>query len=190
MPVADSQTLEEGRRVYFAENGLPSDGGYDDRWVVIKVGRVPVFAFPNTEDRRRAVPCHDLHHVLTGYRTDLMGEAEVGAWELASDCSSSRAATYLNLQVFGFMLPLHRERLRRAFVRGCRSRNLYRAVYDSVLLARRVGEVRSDLGLDLPAESIARSERAAWRRWSAIALGCAWGALLPIALIGWWWLAR
>ena len=52
---------------------------------------------PNTEGRRRAVRIHDLHHVVTGYQTDLRGEAEIGAWELASGCLRWPAATVLNL---------------------------------------------------------------------------------------------
>jgi hypothetical protein len=191
MPVADDQTLREGRRVYFAENGLPADGGYDDRWVVIRVGGVPVLAFPNTADRRRAVPFHDLHHVVTGYGTDLIGEAEIGAWELASDCSESRAATFLNLQVFGFMLPLHRARLFRAFLRGRHSRNLYGGICDENLLGRHVGEVRAELGADCAPAEASAADRVAWRRWVAIAAGLSWwGPVLPMAAVAWWWLAR
>ena len=188
MPVTASQTLREGRRVYFADSGLPDDGGYDDRWVVIRVRGVPVFAFPNTQDRRRAVPFHDLHHVVTGYGTDLLGEAEIGAWELASDCSASRAATFLNLQVFGLMLPFHRERLLRAFVRGRRSRNLYGARHDDALLDRRVGEVRATLGLESPEDAAGAEDRAAFGRWSALAVGLVWGPLLPLGLLLAWWL--
>lgn len=37
---------------------------------------------PNPPRRQRALPMHDLHHVLTGYGTDLIGEWEISAWEL------------------------------------------------------------------------------------------------------------
>ena len=189
MAIEASQTLREGRQIYFAENGLPADGGYQDRWVVIKVGRVPVFAFPNTADRRRAVPFHDLHHVLTGYRTDLLGEAEIGAWELASDCSSSRAATVLNVQIFGFMLPRYRKRLFQAFLRGRGSRNLYQASHDDALLERRVGDLRRELGVDVPPGGPTAEDLRAWRRWAGLAMGTAWGPLIPMAAGVWWWLA-
>ena len=72
------RTLREARAVYFGENDIAPDGGYDDRWVIIKVGSFPVFAFPHTEGRKRDVPLHDLHHVLTGYDTTILGEAETG----------------------------------------------------------------------------------------------------------------
>lgn len=33
---------------------------------------------------RDALCKHDVHHVLTGYTTDMKGEAELAAWELGS----------------------------------------------------------------------------------------------------------
>ena len=178
-------TLREGRRVYFAANGLPDDGGYRDRWVVIRVGGIPVFAFPNTEGRRAAVPFHDLHHVVTGYGTTLVGEAEIGAWELGSDCSASPAATFLNRQVFGFVLPAHFARLRRAFLLGRRCRNLYGGVHDDALLARSVDAMRRELGLAAPEGTPGSEDRRAWRREVALATAFAWGGLVPLAAIAW-----
>jgi hypothetical protein len=37
------------------------------------------FKIPNTPSRKRAVRYHDLHHTLTGYRTDFRRECEIGA---------------------------------------------------------------------------------------------------------------
>ena len=48
---------------------------------MLRIGRVPVAAFPNGAARVRAVRLHDLHHVATGYATSWVGEAEIGAWE-------------------------------------------------------------------------------------------------------------
>jgi hypothetical protein len=75
-------TLREARARYFLQNGIDEDGGYARKWVRIKLGPVPVW-FPNTTGRRAALLPHDLHHVATGYGTTLVGEAEIGAWELA-----------------------------------------------------------------------------------------------------------
>ena len=33
---------------------------------------------------REALCKHDVHHILTGYDTDMKGEAELAAWELGS----------------------------------------------------------------------------------------------------------
>lgn len=186
MAVDGSLTLREGRALYFAENGLPADGGYDDDWVVVKLGAVPVFAFPNTPDRKRAVPFHDLHHVVTGFDTTLSGEAEIGAWEIGSDCSQSAAATLLNSLVMGTMLPLRRLRIFEAFVRGRRGRNLYGARCDDALLDRSVSELREELRVDEPVGEITDEDRRAWRRTCARALALCWAPLLPLAALAWW----
>ena len=55
MPISNSDTRRAGRASYFADHGLPADGGYDDRFVVFKFRGIPVFAFPNTADRKHAV---------------------------------------------------------------------------------------------------------------------------------------
>jgi hypothetical protein len=51
-------TLRDARAEYLHVNGLPPDGGYDDRWVRVRIGPIPL-AFLNTEGRRRAVLLHD-----------------------------------------------------------------------------------------------------------------------------------
>jgi hypothetical protein len=84
MPSSRYTTLREARARCFRENGIDEDGGYARKWVK-KLGPVPVL-FPNTSGRRAALLPHDLHHVATGYGTTLVGEAEIGAWELASGC--------------------------------------------------------------------------------------------------------
>jgi hypothetical protein len=186
MRVDDSLTLSEGREEYFATNGLPADGGYEDSWVVVKLGPFPVFAFPNTAGRKRDVPFHDLHHVLTGYPTTFTGEAEIGAWELATDCSKSPAAQFLNSQVMGSLLPFRRGRIFAAFMRGRRARNLYGGSHDAELLTRRVGEVREELDVDAPVGEVTDADRRAFRRVSIRALIGSWGPLVPILAVVWW----
>ena len=47
-------TLASGRQRDFESNGVSADGGYDDTWVVIRAGRIPVAVFPNTRARSRS----------------------------------------------------------------------------------------------------------------------------------------
>ncbi|HEY1086681.1 MAG TPA: hypothetical protein VGE37_03265, partial [Archangium sp.] len=84
-------TMREAVRRYFDENGFGIDGGYGATWVDFKLGPVP-FPLPNTEGRKRAVKFHDLNHVLTGYRTDTLGEFEISAWEAGAGCRDFWAA--------------------------------------------------------------------------------------------------
>ena len=65
----------------------------------IKLG--PVFIpLPNTKARVDAVKFHDIHHLLTEYPATLRGEAEIGAWEIASGCGKYYAAWVLNFGSF------------------------------------------------------------------------------------------
>src|SRR5688572_12140938 len=92
----DDAVVRDARAQYFANAGFAQDGGYADRWVRLKAGGVTVFMFPNTAARVRSVKLHDLHHVLTEYDTTWAGEAEIGAWELASGCARHYPAWVLN----------------------------------------------------------------------------------------------
>jgi ubiquinone biosynthesis protein Coq4 len=114
--------------------------------VKVKLGPVPVW-FPNTEARRRAVRLHDLHHIATGYDTSLVGEAEIGAWELAAGCADYYAAWLLNATAVAFGLLLAPRRLWRALVRGRRSTSLYRLGFDDRWLDESVEALRGRLGL-------------------------------------------
>jgi len=146
MAASQHSTLAEARARYFRESGIEEDGGYARNWVRIKIGPVPI-VFPNTEGRRAALLPHDLHHVATGYDTTLIGEAEIGAWELASGCRHYYAAWTLNLGAFLTGLVLAPRRVGRAFLRGRRSTNLYHLGIDAGWREETVGELRRRLGL-------------------------------------------
>ena len=143
-----SRTLREERGRYFAENGFPPDGGYADRFVVLRLAGLPVAVFPNTRARVRAVRLHDLHHVVTGYPTSWRGEAEIGAWEIASGCGSYGAAWVLNGLALLYGLLLWPRGMRAAWRRGRRSRNLYAEGWSDGLLDETVAGLRGRLGLD------------------------------------------
>jgi ubiquinone biosynthesis protein Coq4 len=139
--------VREARARYFAENSF-GDGGYDDRFVVLRVAGVPVLVFPNTKQRVRSVRIHDVHHVLTGYATSWCGEGEIAAWELASGCRDHWAAWYLNFWAALIGLFISPRAIERAFRRGRTSRNLYGREWDDGVLDRSVSELRRELGLD------------------------------------------
>jgi hypothetical protein len=179
-------SVREARARYFAESGFGADGGYAKRWVTVRLGPLPL-AFPNTAARVRAVRYHDLHHVVTGYRTDVVGEAEIGAWEVGGGCAGFGAAWILNLYAmvlgFGAGAP---GAVWRAFVRGRRTRNLYRTPWSETLLDAPVAELRAQLGLDaVPASPgpATGAERAAFAAWSAAALALATLTLAALATL-------
>ncbi|MCI0570854.1 MAG: hypothetical protein L0Y66_08890 [Myxococcaceae bacterium] len=165
-----SSTLLAARARYFEENHFGPDGGYGAAWVDFKLGPIPM-PFPNTRARVRAVRFHDLHHVLTEYRTDTLGEFEISAWELGGGCADFVAAWQLSLGGMVAGLVSIPRRTFRAFVRGRHSRNLYRSTYDDALLARTVGEVRRELGLDIPPPHATGSDVAAFLGHVVVGLG-------------------
>jgi hypothetical protein len=142
-------TMLAARAHYYEVNQFGADGGDSLAWVPVKVLGI-TFQIPNTDGRRRAVRVHDLHHVLTGYSTDLAGEAEIGAWELASNCLSSAAATVLNTGAMAMGMLIAPRRTARAWARGRATRNLYANETVDHLLGREVDDMRADLGLDGP----------------------------------------
>jgi hypothetical protein len=152
----DTDRLIDARGRYFAANGFPSDGGYSARWVRIALGPVPIYIY-NSTSRVRAVRLHDLHHVLTEYDTTLIGEAEIGAWELGSGCKDYVAAWFLNFGAVLIGLWLSPGRVREAFARGRRTGNLYGRTFDDALLQRSVGELRHELQLVPHVPSSARA---------------------------------
>ena len=145
MAYADAMPVREARAAYFAANGF-SESGYTDRFVKLQLGPVPLYIL-NSAARVRSVRLHDVHHVLTGYDTDVAGEGEIASFELAAGCADHWAAWYLNLNALAIALPLGVPRLVRAFARGRRSRCLYDREWDEALLDVTVGDLRGRLAV-------------------------------------------
>lgn len=164
----DRSTLREARDRYLAENGL-GDGGYDARWVKLQAGPLPIFV-PNTQARVRAVRFHDLHHPLTGYTTTWTGEAEIGAWEIASSCADHFTAWLLNLAAVAIGVLIAPRATFAAFVRGRSSQNLYRERFDDALLAEPLADARRRLGLDREPPPATTQDRIAFAGWTALSL--------------------
>jgi len=173
-------TLLDARTAYFEANGFGEDGGYSKATVTVTVLGIP-FQIPNTQGRKRAVVFHDMHHLVTGYATTNLGEAEISAWELASGCWEYRAAWVLNTGGLLLGVFTNPTRLFRAFVRGRHSSNLYGRDVDA-LLRRPVDEVRRELGLaDAPGPASIADVGA-----FALHLACSLAAAgLPLSFIGW-----
>jgi len=183
MAIEATQTLREAAAAHLADAGLGADAGA--RWVKIKIGPIP-FAYPNTGGRQRLRLAHDLHHLLAGYETDLVGEAETGAWELGTGMRDRTGVRYA-IRVFGFALPWSAGRLRSAFVRGRYCQNLLARSLDDATLTRSVADLRSELGLERPVPEATDEDRRAFRHWAVKAIAVVWGPIVPIAAVAWWW---
>ena len=133
--------VSEARDRYFADNGFEL-AGYTAKWAHFKLGPIPL-AFPNTPSRQAALPMHDLHHLATGYPTTLVGEAEIGAWELGGGCGAHTAAWVLNGLAMAYGLVLAPRKVWRAFQRGRKSTNLYQRGWSNALLDLELDELRA-----------------------------------------------
>ena len=138
-------TVRDARAAYFATAGF-SDATYGEPWVRIPIGPLAVY-LPSTRGRARALPLHDLHHVATGYGTDLIGEAEIAAWELAAGCHHHHAARIYNAMALAVGVVVAPRRTRRAWQRGRTCQTLYRGEFSPGLLELPLATLRRQLGL-------------------------------------------
>ena len=152
-PVPGRLTVRQGREAYLAENGFTLEA-YDAKWTEATFLGIPL-AVPNTRHHRWGIMLHDLHHVATGYGTDLAGEGEVSAWELRRGIR--RLGPYLaGLVATGTLVGLlfAPRRTIAAWRASGRGKSLFATdkSYDE-LLAMTVAELREELGI--PAHGLA-----------------------------------
>jgi hypothetical protein len=147
-----TRTMNDARAEYYKVNGFGDDGGDSLEWVPLKFWRFTI-KIPNTQARRKALKIHDLHHVVTGYATNLRGESEIAAWELASGCRRMPAAFVLNTFALAIGAVIAPRLVLRAWARGRTTKNLYTHDTVDALLPLDVATVRASLGLDAPPPS-------------------------------------
>jgi len=142
---ADSLTLARARREFFVLTGF-RESDYSNLIAKFKVGPFPLY-FYNFKSRRDAVAIHEVHHILTGYDTSLIGEGQVSAWELGSGFKPTGLATTYILLGAATGLILDRKKTWAAFRRGLRSRNLYGQTLTPKVLLKTLGQLRREYGL-------------------------------------------
>ncbi len=168
-------------------HGLPRDSGVAQRWVRVRFVGIPI-VFPNFDARRRVLVLHDVHHLLTGYPTTWRGEAEIGAFEIATGCGDLWAAWMFNLGGFLFGLAIAPVATWRAFVRGCHCTNCY-GEPEHAVLAQTVAAAKARLGLDRPPPRARARDAARFVSWAGIALAAALAPLAAAVAAAWWLLS-
>jgi hypothetical protein len=158
---SSEETVAAALDRYLGENGF-THAAYEEAWTHASFLGIPLVV-PNTRRHRQGIRLHDLHHVATGFGTDLAGEGEVSAWELGAGLRG--VGFYVGAIVCaGGLLGLLAapRRALRAFrlARAARARTLWSPLADhtpgfaryEALLRLRVGELREGLGM--PAEGL------------------------------------
>lgn len=143
---SDDLKVKDALQIYFLQYHF-KDGGYNDRFFKIKLTGSLYVPVPNIKSRVDAVKIHDIHHLVTGYTAKYKGEAEIGAWEIASGCGKYWVAWVLNLGSFIIGILFYQRPLFMAFMYGRHVKtNLYQgAVYNDELLNKTVGELRDEI---------------------------------------------
>jgi hypothetical protein len=146
-PLPADWTVLQGRDAYLAENGFTT-AAYDAKWTDGSFFGVRL-RVPNTARHRWAIMLHDLHHVATGFGTDLAGEAEISAWELRRGLRG--LGFYVGSIVAGGALLgvlLAPARTLGAWRASAQRGSLFQTKrpYDE-LLAMSIGELRRELGV-------------------------------------------
>ena len=134
---------------HIIEPGSPPEDWYRGGWFYFytRGRRIPIFPMLGF---RRGLAQHDVDHMLSGYDTTNLGEAEIGAWEVAAGTGPHWIALLLDLAAIPVGLASAPRRVLRAFARGRRCATLYRESFDEALLSDSVGAVRRRLRLDVP----------------------------------------
>ena len=99
-------------------------GGMQADNVKVYLGPFDLYV-PNLDQRKRLIPYHDLHHIVSGYNNSRIGEGEVSAWELGTGCLSKPLAAFYDLTGFATGLMYSPKRVYEAFIRGRKSSNFY-----------------------------------------------------------------
>jgi len=149
--------VRRARDTYLDENGF-TVGAYDDKWTKASFFAID-YSIPNTELHRRGIMLHDLHHVATGYGTDLVGEGEISAFELRGGLRGLGlyvGSIVVTGTLMGLLLAPRRTLRAWNAAKGVRALWTTGVPYED-LLAMRVGELRDLVGV--PRDGLATGPR-------------------------------
>lgn len=145
----DDKTPREILNRFYSDNNFGADGGESKSYVKIDFTPKIHMYFPNFDARRKAVLKHDIHHILTGYETTLIGESEISAWEIGSGCKKYWAALMLDTSGLMMGILINFWRVLKAFARGRRTKNLYHELFsDEEALDMKISDLREKLDLE------------------------------------------
>lgn len=146
---SEIQTPRELLPEFYKQYQLNDDGGQSSSYVRVELIKKVFIYFPNFDARRKAVFKHDVHHIATGYTSTFKGETEIGAWEIASGCRHYWVAFILDMQAVMIGMLFNPAGVYNAFVKGRRTKNLYRDVFtDEQLMDMPLSAIKENLLLN------------------------------------------
>ena len=109
---------------FYKFNRLNVATDFESHCVRVYIGCI-LAPVPNIKARMKYLKFHDLHHIMSGYGIDRIGESEISAWELGSRSCRKPIISIMNLFALSTGYILSPSKVTKAFYRGCRSKNLY-----------------------------------------------------------------
>ena len=144
----ESKSPSEYLDAFYQKYNLGDNGGQHLPYVIIEFFKYFKVYIPNWDERRKAVLRHDIHHLLTGYESVLLGEFEIAGWEIGSGCMNYWAAYLLNSGGLLAGMIVYPRPTFRAFVLGCRTSNLYQHnLSDEELRNSSIRDLKNLIGL-------------------------------------------
>lgn len=117
-------TVKEALIGFYKFNSLNLTQDFESHCVRVYIGCI-LAPVPNINARKKYLKFHDMHHIMSGYGIDRIGESEISAWELGSRSCRKPLISIMNLFALSTGFILSPRKVIRAFYRGCRSKNLY-----------------------------------------------------------------
>lgn len=117
-------TIKEALIGFYKFNQLNLTDDFSSHCVRVYIGCL-LAPVPNLRARKKYLKFHDMHHIITEYGIDRIGESEISAWELGSRSCRKPIISVMNLFALSTGFVLSPSRVLKAFYRGCRSKNLY-----------------------------------------------------------------
>jgi ubiquinone biosynthesis protein Coq4 len=183
----ESKTPSEILPKFYADHNLGDEGGMYIEYVTIVFTDWFHLYIPNISSRKKAVFLHDVHHLITGYESVIVGEFEIAGWEIASGCIKYWFAYFINspgLLMGVFLAP---KKTMTGFKRGCRSSNLYLLGLDfEVINKTTIGELKKQVGIDIQPETPYTLQEVLWLIFhllNSIIIGVIYTLAMPLLLI-------
>jgi hypothetical protein len=160
--------VREAVNYYYEMGNIPKDGGASDRLFVVKILGVP-FVNYNSMARVDAAKIHDVHHAVTGFKTNFRGETQIGAWEVASSCGGFYAAWALNLIAVSMGIFVWPKIVWEAFLLGRHTKNFYKTGVPERVFDSEVSDIRRELGLSDSRIEPLFADRVSFLFWALVA---------------------
>lgn len=96
-------TIEVLLDEFYEKNGIPKDGGIDDKTFEFKVFGIKL-NLPNPKFRRDALHIHDIQHILNNCDTSWKGEGFISGWEISTGMGKYFPLGLLSLWAMGYGL--------------------------------------------------------------------------------------